>query len=261
MSSGIDYRITDSPSISRVIRETNGRAPTQDICRAIASEPLEFNPGTDYLYGLSYDVLGGVIEMVSGMPLSEYMKENIFDPIGMKDTAFHITPEMMARFAAQYRYDPETRTAIEIPATDCVYRMGTEFDGGGAGLVSSVNDQILFADALANRGVCKNGNRILSAFGVNLLSSNMLSPAQQKSFAVSHNVGYGYGYGVRTNLTPELFGNVAPKGEFGWDGAKMCFMSCAPDQGIAIFHAEHMGGTHRMTIPRLRNLAYSCIGE
>lgn len=259
MTSGINYNL-DTEAIRRVKAITGGRAPTQDICRAIAQEPLEFEPGTDYLYGLSHDVLGGIIELVSGVKLSEYMYENIFSPLGMEETAFRFDEGKHDRFATQYDYDPTNRVAVEIPYNDNAYRFGTEYDSGGAGLVSTVSDYILLADALANGGVGKNGNRILSARGVSLMSTNALGKEQLKTYAVNHLEGYGYGYGVRVNLQPAPSGNLAPVGEFGWDGAKLSFVSVDPTEHIAVFHAEHMGGLHRVMIPRFRNLVYSCLG-
>ena len=257
MTSGINYNM-DTDAIKNVQIVTGGRAPTQDICRAIATEPLEFEPGRDYQYGLSLDIIGGIVELVSGMKLSDYMAENIFLPLGMEDTAFRFDESKHERFATQYDYNPETHSAVEIPYNNCKFRFGTEYDSGGAGLVSTVSDYVLLADALANGGVGKNGNRILSESGVRLMSSNALDEKQIKTFATNHNSGYGYGFGVRMNLDPTPSGNLAPIGEFGWDGAKLSYLSADPKNHIAVFHAEHMGGLHRVMIPRFRNLIYSC---
>ena len=93
------------------------------------------------------------------------------------------------------------------------------------------------------------------------MRTNALNPEQLKQFGCNHNTGYGYGYGVRTNINPISAGNVAPLGEFGWDGAKLCYLSADPASRVAVFHAEHMGGLHSVVIPRLRNLIYSCLEE
>lgn len=262
MTGGLDYDI-NRPAIQRVIKETEGRAPTLDIARALAEDPFIFEPGTKYQYSLCLDVIGGLVELVSGMPLGDYFKENIFAPLGMKDTSFGITVEKLERMATQYQFDPETGDVTEIPKEQNLFNFGTEYQSGGAGLISSVDDQILLADALANYGVGKNGNRILSKFGVELMSANHLSPKCLDDFtnSVLQCKGYGYGYGVRTNLSPAMNGNLSPVGEFGWDGAKGSYFSCDPKNRLAFFYAEHMGGLHPVILPRLRNVLYSCLGE
>lgn len=260
MTGGLDYNC-QRPGILRVIKETGGRAPTLDIVRALAEDPFDFEPGTRYQYSLCLDVVGGLIELVSGMSLGDYMKENIFDPLGMKDTSFGMTAEKKARLATQYTFDSATGSARELPIDDNSFVFGSEYQSGGAGLISSVNDQILLADALTNYGVGKNGNRILSRFGVELMSANHLSPDVLKTLDMAQARGYGYGYGVRTNIDPASGGNLSPIGEFGWDGARGSYFSCDPKNRIAFFYAEHMGGLHPVILPRLRNLVYSCIGE
>ena len=82
---------------------------------------------------------------------------------------------------------------------------------------------------------------------------------QLKTFQTGACQGYGYGCGVRMSLTPELAGNLAPRGEFGWDGWKLCIAMADPENRLAVFHAEHLGGFHSIVIPRFRNLIYSCL--
>lgn len=259
MTGGLDYDL-NRPGIRRVIEQTEGRAPTLDIVRALAEDPFLFEPGTKYQYSLCLDVIGGLVELVSGMPLGEYFEKNIFAPLGMKETSFGLTEDKLARMATQYQYDPATGEVTEIPKTQNAFNFGTEYHSGGAGLISSVSDQILFADALANYGVGKNGNRILSKAGVELMSSNHLPPSALAEFRTIGQVkGYGYGYGVRTNMDPVYGGNLSPVGEFGWDGAKGSYLSCDPKNRVAFFYAEHMGGLHPVILPRLRNVVYSCL--
>ena len=259
MTGGLDYDL-NRPALRRVIEETEGRAPTLDVVRALAEDPFIFEPGSRYQYSLCLDVIGGIVELVSGMTLGEYFEKNIFEPLGMTETSFGVTEEKLARMATQYQLDPLTGVATEIPKDQNAFNFGTEYQSGGAGLISSVRDQILFADALANYGVGKNGNRILSKAGVELMSANHLDPESLADFTKLGQVkGYGYGYGVRTNLTPALGGNLSPVGEFGWDGARGSYFSCDPKNRVAFFYAEHMGGLHPVILPRLRNVVYSCL--
>lgn len=260
MTGGLNYDHT-RPAIQRVIKETDGRAPTLDVVRALAEDPFDFEPGAHYQYSLCLDVVGGLIELVSGMSLGRYMKENIFDPLGMKSTSFGVTDDKRARLATQYEYDPHTGAPRQIPTDYNWLVFGTEYESGGAGLISCVEDQILLADALANYGVGKSGNRILTRAGIEIMRANHLTPEQTAVFgSYDHFRGYSYGYGVRTNINPALVGNLSSVGEFGWDGAKGSYFSADPENRVAIFYAEHMGGLAPVVQPRLRNIIYSCLG-
>lgn len=259
MTSGLDYN-PRRPGILRVKEKTEGKCPTLEIVRALAEDPLDFDPGEHYQYSLSHDVLGGIIELVSGMKLSEYMKENIFDPLGMKNTFFKVPEHRKCDLATMYRFDAATKSAIEVPADRHELFFGDEYESGGGGLISCVDDYILLADALTHLGLGKNGNRILSESAVNLMRKNQFNELQLSEFHKSvHFRGYGYGFGVRTNINPESVGNLSSVGEFGWDGAKMAYFSSDPERKISIFHAEHMDGLHSIMQPRFRNLVYSCL--
>jgi CubicO group peptidase (beta-lactamase class C family) len=260
MTSGLDYNIRRS-GIERVIKETDGKCPTLTLVRTLADDPLSADPGERYIYGLSHDVLGGIIELISGMKLGDYMKKNIFDPLGMKDTTFEITPQIYARLACQYDYDSVGRCPYEIPKDSNIMRFGSEYQSGGAGLLSTVDDFILLTDALANGGVGKRGARILSSASVRLLSSPSLNPEQLSQFEYAHNVGNDYGLGVRVMRDPAKAGSLLPRGAFGWDGKKMCLSISDPENRIAIFHAESVDSMNSIVIPRLSNVIYSCFDD
>lgn len=259
MGSGMHYDLNCS-AIKTVREQTNGRCPTVEVARALASEPLAFEPGSDYRYSLSLDVMAAVVELVSGQKFSEYCKEHIFDPLGMKDTTFGITEDRLPRLATHYAYNERTKCPMEIDPLDNPFIFGPSYDSGGAGLVSTVEDQIRLAEALTHKGKAANGNRILSSYTVDLMRRNQLSPAQLATYQdAPHLLGYGYGFGVRAVMDPAAGGNLLPQGAFGWDGAKLSIFSACPESGVSFFHAEHMGGLHRVVIPRLRNVIYSCL--
>lgn len=259
MTSGLDYNLF-RPGIQRVKEATGGRCPTLDIVRALSEDPLDFEPGERYQYSLSLDVIGGLIELVSGQSLGEYMKENIFEPLGMKNTFFGFSEERRADMACQYSFNQELKFAEEIPVEQNNFVFGPEYESGGAGLISSVDDYVLLADAITHLGVGKNGSRILSEAGVNLMRKNQLTASQLKDFRTcAQNMGYGYGFGVRTNMDPEEAGNLASVGQFGWDGAKLSYFSSDPERRVSVFHAEHMGALHSIVQPRLINIVYSCL--
>ena len=257
MTACMNYDL-NSPTIQAVKTKTEGRCPTLDIVRAIAKEPLCFEPGKTYNYGLCHDVVGGIIELVSGMKLGEYMQKNIFEPLGMKETTFSREKSILSRLACHYDYDEKNKCAVEIPPEENPYVFGTEYESAGAGLISSVDDYILLAEALTNFGVGRNGERILSKRGINLMRANQLDAEALVTF---NHLGYGYGYGVRTNINPSRASNLSTVGEFGWQGREGSYFSSDPDARVSIFYAQHMMGMNHMVHPRLRNVVYSCLED
>ncbi len=188
MTGGLNYDL-NRPAIQAAKVASGGRCPTLDMVRAMAKDPLDFEPGERFQYSLCLDVIGGLVELVSGMSLGQYMQENIFDPLGMTQTGFAMTDERRAMLATQYEYDTLNKRAVEIPVDQCIYRFGPDYESGGAGLISSVDDQILLADALANGGIGKTGNRILSSFGVRVMSANQLDERTLPTLNMGQKVG------------------------------------------------------------------------
>lgn len=204
---------------------------TRELARRLSDIPVSFEPGTDYNYGLSADILGAVIEEVSGMKLSDFMKERIFKPLGMNDTAFYVPDSKQHRLAKVYRSvedwpdseNPGKRhlelfTSCNLGIQD---KMNHEpaFESGGAGLCSTIDDYMKFALMLTNGGVL-NGRRLLSENTVRYLSSARLTPELQKRFDIKmpHLSGYTYCNLLRVAEEPGRCNVFTEKGEFGWDG-------------------------------------------
>jgi CubicO group peptidase (beta-lactamase class C family) len=260
MSAGLSYDLGSDP-IRKVLEDTGGRASTAQIVRAIAEEPLRFEPGTHWNYSLCHDVLGRLIEVFSGRTFGAYLKENLFDPIGMKDTGFDRSRDRLDRMASQYRYEESSGRAKEI-AKDNSYVLGPEYESGGAGLVSSVEDYGLFVEMLCHGGTTPSGERLLADRTIDLMRTNHLDAVRMKDFDWIQKAGYGYGLGVRTMIDPALGGSTGPTGEFGWSGAAGCYALVDPESGIAAFYAQHMLNNMEPHVhPRLRNILYACIGR
>jgi CubicO group peptidase (beta-lactamase class C family) len=179
-----------------------------------------------------------LIEAVSGKTLGKYLKENIFDRIGMNDTAFSIAPEKQNRAAKHYiGFDSKTNTSKEVGEIFDVHAWN-EYESGGGGLISSVHDYALFAAAMCNYGVAENGERILSEKSINAMRTNRLNEKSLDDFAEFggwSKAGYGYGLGVRTLIDRERNNSLSEIGEFGWDGACGCYVVIDPAAQIAIF--------------------------
>ena len=260
MSSGMNYNLATA-NINDVAEATKGRCPTREIARAIAKSPLNFDPSTQFLYGLSHDVLAALVEVISGMRFSDFVKKEIFEPLGMHDSCYHIEQVDKARMAAQYRYNEKTRVAQPIPLTNS-YVLGPDYDSGGAGMISTLRDMSIFADMLACGGIGETGARILSPATIDLMRENQLDAVRMDDFhrAFPQFRGYGYGLGVRTHID-RTAGSLAPLGEFGWAGAAGAYIGIDPKNQLSIFYVQHMlNSQERIVHPRIRNIVYATLG-
>lgn len=226
MSSGLNYNIEAAG-----IREQKMRKPdsgTLEMVRALANEPLEFEPGEHFLYSLSHDVLAAVVELAADMPFGDYLKKNIFEVCGMERTGFTLNEEIRGKMCAQYIYDAQ-RDHADLMEKENGFILTPAYQSGGAGLISCVDDYIKFVTEMAN------GNKLLKAQTIDLMRANQLGQQAYQDFQ-SCKPGYAYGLGVRTDAA----GNFAAKGEFGWDGAAGAYVMIDPDNHIGIFYATHV---------------------
>ena len=260
MQGGFTYNL-GYESIQKVINESNGRASTREIVAAIAKMPLEFEPGDDFHYSLCHDILAAIVEIGAGKKFSEYLNEIIFAPLGMKDTTFVATDDMLSRMKQQYMIDPATFTAIPQKSA-CTYCLSENYESGGAGLISTLEDYIKFVDTLAC-GESKDGYRLLKPETVELMKTNQLNGKGLCTYRVNtHNKGYGYGMGVRTMMDQKIENALSPVGEFGWDGAAGAYCLIDTDNHLSVFYAQHvLGCTYVYTTVHkaIRNLVYKAL--
>lgn len=255
MGAGLDYDL-DAPGIKAAKEE--GRGSTRELVAALSETVLGFEPGTRFRYSLCHDVLGALIEVISGKTFGEYMKENLFDPLGLKDTFFGKPKDegRLSRMAALYKLNDEGRP--ERQPLENPFCITEDYESGGAGLVSCTEDYENFLDAIANGGEAANGNRILMPKTVDLMRQNHLSKQQLEDFYVLRE-GYGYGLGVRTHIDREKSGRRSPIGEFGWDGAAGAFCMVDPVNKISLTYFQHVLNSGYEVHKKLRDLLYSCL--
>ena len=256
MQSGLNYNL-EAPSIKAALKETNRQANTRQIVDALAKEPLEFDPGDDFLYSLSHDVLGAVIEVVSGKTFGEYLQENIFAPLGLDTLSFALTPELRKRQAVQMMHHEDGAFTPMDPDDNC-YRLTLNYESGGAGLIGDVKNLITFLDAVACDGTSADGKKIVSPKMIQLWSANQLGPKARASFDTWNRKGYSYGLGVRTRVDNSL-GGRGQQVEFGWDGAAGSWAVIDPVNHLSAFFAMHVrsfGYAYDVIHPTLRDLLY-----
>ena len=255
MQSGLSYELS-SPSILSAIKESNGKADTRTLVDAMAREPLSFEPGTDFLYSLSHDVLAAVIEVVSGERFSDYLNQHILEPLHLKDFSFSLNDQSRARLAAIYQRDGDSLTLCSQDSNN--YRLTDAYESGGAGLLGSAEEYACFVDALACGGKGKDGQQILDPEMIQLWSANQLTAHSRHSFNQWNRRGYSYALGVRTRVDLSV-GGPGSLGEFGWDGAAGSYAMIDPDRHLSAFFAMHVrnfGYVYDVIHPTLRGLIY-----
>lgn len=258
MTGGLDYNL-ERPALQAKLAD--GAVSTREIVAALAEDPLNFDPGTHFLYSLCHDVLGAVIEVVSGETLADYLKKHITDPLGMRDTTFHPSASQLARMSTQYAH-LDAKGSHKPMGQGNRFRLSEDYDSGGAGLLSTVDDYIRLVAALSCGGVSADGVRILSEESVALMGTPALSSVQRQEFsgirpALSI---YSYGLGVRTLV--EDPGTGVPIGEFGWDGAAGAYALVDRTNQVALFYAQQVCNsyiTYQYLHPGLRDTLYSCL--
>ena len=215
-----------------------GGIPTVEFMNRLGEQPLAFQPGTHWRYSTCADVLGAVIEVVSGKRFGDFLREEIFEPLGMVDTAFWVPESKQERFVTCYKRTPEGLTPWLDQNLACgVYSRDPAFESGGAGLVSTLADYSRFADMLLNKGEYQ-GKRILSPKSVEFLTTPQLTDAVRRDLWDALN-GYNYGKLMRICDEPERVAGFAVKGEYGWDGWLGSYFCNMPEQGITILSMQN----------------------
>lgn len=257
MTAGFSYDV-GCPSIQEAVKSTDGTLPTRNFARALAKEPLLFEPGTHWNYSMCHDVLGALVEVVSGKRFGTYLRDEITGPLGMNDTAFNLNDEQQTRLIPQYAYNDELEKAVRLDGNG--FRVGTELESGGAGLLSTVSDYARFLNALTGHGTSPEGVRILSQASVELMRTDHLNEMTRADYSWDHMYGYGYGLGVRTHISKAGSGSLSPVGEFGWSGAAGCMAIIDPDSELTVMYAQHLLNSQEPYVQRrLRNVVYSCL--
>lgn len=261
MSAGLSYDM-EAEALKRVKKDSGNQAGTREVVGAIARMPLLYEPGTRWRYSLAHDVLAAVVEAVSGMRFGEYLKANIFEPLEIKDFYFSLDEAQKARLSAFYTVD--TDRDVIVPAGEELaetFRVTSNYESGGAGLIGTVDAYSVFADALCNGGVGWNGRAILSGESIRLFSTNYVTGRLLADFKRGGKIGYGYGLGVRVLMDPCT--SRSPLGEFGWDGAAGAYVLADPVNHISIFYAQHIMAFQKAydeIHPKIRDLAYEAMG-
>ena len=213
-TSGLTYGIFGKSLVKDeyLKNKVDGRDLTsEELIKRLATVPLHYQPGTTWEYSRSTDVLGVLIERVSGKPLDEYLQERIFGPLQMKDSGFWVEPSKQSRIAEAFAVDPDTKQPVAVSDV----RQKPSFLSGGGGMVSTARDYLRFSQAMLEGGAL-DGVRILSPHTVRFMTSDHLGGIRGPNDAPGAGQGFGLGFAVRVAQgEAPTAGSV---GEFTWGG-------------------------------------------
>lgn len=271
-TSGLTYTFIPSPvAASYAAAGLEGSAdavPHDDLAhyvRELAKQPLLAHPGTAWNYSVGLEVAGRVVEVASGQTFGQFLKERIFDPLGMVDTAFHVPDEKLDRFAVNYAPTPEGGMVVMDDPETSAYRTAPKVEMGGSGLVATAGDYLRFAQMLANGGEL-DGVRILGTQTVALMMDNHLgsaygpSPMSSLNLDMGMSEGMGYGLGGYSITDTGLTGLPASPGTYGWGGAASTDFFVDPEEDLVAIVLTQLlpTGTYPLR-PTMEVLTYQAI--
>jgi CubicO group peptidase (beta-lactamase class C family) len=274
-TSGLTYGFMTRTAVDAAYRKakvTDRRTPggLQGMIDQLAQIPLDFSPGTAWNYSVSIDVLGYLVEKLSGMSFGEFLRTRLLEPLGMNDTAFHVPSDKTDRFTSCYQ--PENAGGglkLQDDARESTYSTPPQLESGGGGLVSTAHDYLRFCRMMLNGGAL-DGVQILSPKTVALFSLNYLPDGGEIAdmslpgmFSESGYAGVGFSLGCGVNVDVAKTRLPGSLGEYFWGGAAATAFWIDPKEELTVvFMTQVIGSPARLTLRRdLRTLVYSAMTE
>lgn len=241
--SGLTYDFMYATNIDKAYRELKlARAEKgytlHDMIEQLAMLPLEFSPGERWNYSVATDVVGYLIERISGLSLPDFLQAVIFDPLGMTDTGFSPRDDQLDRFASCYTRDSQKRLLLQDDAQASQYVCRSFFSGGG-GLLSTASDYLRFCQMLLGGGALE-GQRIISRKTLELMLANHLpndadlASVAMAGFSETHHEGVGFGLGFASKIDPVRNGYPASRGSYYWGGMASTLFWVDPVEDLAV---------------------------
>ncbi|MDX2378187.1 MAG: serine hydrolase domain-containing protein [Acidimicrobiia bacterium] len=272
-TSGLTYGFHNSHAVDAIYRGSGldefdypPGLDLEQICDRWAALPLVFQPGTSWNYSVATDVVGRLVEVVSGMPLDEFVRTRITEPLKMSETEFWVQPDQVDRLASLYVPSPKTGQAAVPPAAmGAVPTNRPDMISGGGGLYGTAADYLRFAHMLLNRGEL-DGTRLLSPRTVDFMTENHLpgnvdlEAFGQSTFAETSFDGVGFGLGFSVMMDPIANGVLSSPGEFAWGGAASTAFWVDPlEEIVAVFLTQLLPSSTHPIRPQLKQLVYQSL--
>ena len=236
---------------------------TTEMANRIGRCPLKYQPGEIWQYSSGADVLGAVVEAVTGKTFGAFLREELFQPLEMPDTDFYVPEEKQDRLMTAYMWDKD---GTLVPYKGCNLAIMNDmvvpnaFESGGAGLVSTIDDYAHFAQMLMDGGVCR-GKRLMGRRTVEFLTTGSLAPEQRRGMdSWTALEGYTYGNLMRVLTDPGRAMAMGSPGEYGWDGWEGCyFANCPADRLTILMMTQKTDSGVAPVVRRVRNIIFSMI--
>ena len=262
-TSGMTYGLFGDSRVDEMYNDAGVLSENQSVAQFVeklSKLPLKHQPGTQWDYSVSVDVQGRLIEVLSGKDLATYMRERVFEPLDMRDTAFRMTEENSGRFAQAYK-KTEDEKGIE-PANDGRterYYDKTQWYSGGGGLVSTTRDYLRFCQMLLNGGIL-DGTRILSRKTVELMTIDHVGRMSRASSILA--AGYGFGLNFAVHVDPAKSGLNGSVGEYNWGGlAGTSFWIDPAEELVGIYMIQMMPPRYANGAGQFKRLVYQSIAD
>ncbi|MDB5463399.1 MAG: beta-lactamase [Phenylobacterium sp.] len=271
-TSGLTYGFQSRTNVDAAYRnlkveEMHGGHDLESFIGMLAKLPLEFSPGEAWNYSVSTDVVGYLVQKIAGKPLSQVLRERIFEPLKMTDTGFFVREDQRSRFGACYNATPKGGLKLQDDPETSPYLKPPALESGGGGLVSTAADYLRFANMLVNGGEL-DGARILSPMTVRLMASNHLpggtdlTELSRSLFSESTNAGVGFGLGFAVVFDPPKTLVPCSMGEFYWGGAASTAFWVDPVEKVtAVFMTQLLPSSTYPIRRELRTLVYSALTQ
>jgi CubicO group peptidase (beta-lactamase class C family) len=241
-----------------------GNETLSEFVGKLANVPLRYQPGERWMYSLSTDVCGALVEAISGKRFDKYLKDEVFDPLGMKDTSFFVAPDKASRFAACYRRAADKSLKLLDDPTTSSFLSEPTFFGGGGGLTSTSADYLRFCEML-RRGGELDGQRILGPRTLEMMHMNHLKDGKDLTqmaiggFSETANEGVGFGLGFASTLGQTKTGTLGA-GDYYWGGAASTIFWIDPKEDMAVvFMTQLMPSATFNFRGQLKSIIYSAI--
>lgn len=274
-TSGLTYGFLMSHVVDEIYRKAGfewgmpAGKNLEEVCDLLAELPLLFQPGTEWNYGVSTDVLGRVVEVASGMPLDQFIESRICRPLGMDDTSFHVPEEKLDRLAELYGRHPGTKKTTPLTMAGSAAKARPHCLMGGGGMVSTMGDYMRFADMLRRGGVADptiGGARLLSPRTVAYMATNHLpgngdlSEVGRPIFSETTQEGFGFGLGFSVLMDVARAKTAGSVGDFGWGGAASTTFHVDPvEDMVVLFMTQLMPSSTYPLRPYIRQLVRQAI--